>query len=38
MSDLRQSGRGGHLLPFGTPADIEADVKAKIEMLGRGGG
>lgn len=26
------------LLPFGTPAEIEADVKAKIEVLGRGGG
>jgi uroporphyrinogen decarboxylase len=26
------------LLPFGTPAEIEADVKAKIETLGRGGG
>ena len=27
-----------NLLPFGTPADIEADVKAKIDVLGRGGG
>jgi len=27
-----------NLLPFGTPADIEADVKAKISVLGRGGG
>ena len=27
-----------NLLPFGTPAEIEADVKAKIEVLGRGGG
>lgn len=26
------------LLPFGTPAEIEADVKARIEVLGRGGG
>jgi len=26
------------LLPFGTLAEIEADVKAKIEVLGRGGG
>lgn len=26
------------LLPFGTPGEIEADVKAKIEILGRGGG
>jgi uroporphyrinogen decarboxylase len=26
------------LLPFGTPEDIEADVKAKIAVLGRGGG
>ncbi len=26
------------LLPFGTPREIEADVKAKIEVLGRGGG
>ncbi len=26
------------LLPFGTPKDIEADVKAKIEVLGRNGG
>ncbi len=26
------------LLPFGTPAEIEADVKAKIEVLGRNGG
>jgi uroporphyrinogen decarboxylase len=26
------------LLPFGTPAEIEADVKRKIEVLGRGGG
>jgi uroporphyrinogen decarboxylase len=26
------------LLPFGTPAQIEADIKAKIEVLGRGGG
>ena len=26
------------LLPFGTPAEIEADVKAKIQVLGRGGG
>ena len=26
------------LLPFGTPLEIEADVKAKIEVLGRGGG
>jgi uroporphyrinogen decarboxylase len=27
-----------NLLPFGTPGEIEADVKAKIEVLGRGGG
>ncbi|MFC2031052.1 uroporphyrinogen decarboxylase family protein [Chloroflexota bacterium] len=27
-----------NLLPFGSPAEIEADVKAKIEVLGRGGG
>lgn len=27
-----------HLLPKGTPEEIEADVKAKIEVLGRGGG
>ncbi len=27
-----------NLLPFGTPAEIEADVKAKIGALGRGGG
>jgi uroporphyrinogen decarboxylase len=26
------------LLPFGTPADIETDVKARIEVLGRAGG
>ena len=26
------------LLPFGSPLEIEADVKAKIEVLGRGGG
>jgi uroporphyrinogen decarboxylase len=26
------------LLPFGTPEEIEADVKSKIEVLGRGGG
>ena len=26
------------LLPFGTPKEIEADVKSKIEVLGRGGG
>ncbi len=26
------------LLPFGSPAEIEADVKAKIEVLGQGGG
>jgi len=26
------------LLPFGTPEEIEADVKAKIKVLGRGGG
>jgi uroporphyrinogen decarboxylase len=26
------------LLPFGTPAEIEAEVKAKIEVLGRDGG
>ncbi len=26
------------LLPFGTPAQIEADVRAKIEVLGRRGG
>jgi uroporphyrinogen decarboxylase len=26
------------LLPFGTAEEIEADVKAKIEVLGRGGG
>jgi uroporphyrinogen decarboxylase len=26
------------LLPFGTPEEIEADVKAKIKILGRGGG
>lgn len=27
-----------YLLPFGTPAEIESDVKAKIEVLGHGGG
>ncbi len=27
-----------NLLPFGTPSEIEADVKAKIAVLGRGGG
>ena len=27
-----------HLLPMGTPEEIDADVKAKIEALGRGGG
>jgi uroporphyrinogen decarboxylase len=27
-----------NLLPFGSPAEIEADVKRKIEVLGRGGG
>ena len=27
-----------NLLPFGTAEEIEADVKAKIEVLGRGGG
>jgi uroporphyrinogen decarboxylase len=27
-----------NLLPFGSPEEIEADVKAKIEVLGRGGG
>jgi uroporphyrinogen decarboxylase len=27
-----------NLLPFGTPQQIEADVKAKIAVLGRGGG
>jgi uroporphyrinogen decarboxylase len=27
-----------NLLPFGTPEQIDADVKAKIEVLGRGGG
>ncbi len=27
-----------HLLPNGTPEEIDADVKAKIEALGRGGG
>ncbi len=27
-----------HLLPKGTPAEIEADIKAKIEALGPGGG
>jgi len=26
------------LLPFGTPEEIEQDIKAKIEVLGRGGG
>ncbi|MGQ9501906.1 MAG: uroporphyrinogen decarboxylase family protein [Anaerolineae bacterium] len=26
------------LLPFGSPTEIEADVKAKIEILGQGGG
>jgi uroporphyrinogen decarboxylase len=26
------------LLPFGTPKEIEADVKSKIDVLGRGGG
>ncbi|MGE5601889.1 MAG: uroporphyrinogen decarboxylase family protein [Nitrososphaerales archaeon] len=26
------------LLPFGTPEEIEADVKARINVLGRGGG
>ncbi len=26
------------LLPFGTPAEIEADIRAKIQVLGRGGG
>jgi uroporphyrinogen decarboxylase len=26
------------LLPFGAPEEIEADIKAKIEVLGRGGG
>jgi uroporphyrinogen decarboxylase len=26
------------LLPFGTPSEIEADVKAKIDVLGRNGG
>ncbi len=26
------------LLPFGTPAEIEADIRAKIAVLGRGGG
>lgn len=26
------------LLPFGTPVEIEAEVKAKIDVLGRGGG
>jgi uroporphyrinogen decarboxylase len=26
------------LLPFGTPEDIEADIKTKIEVLGKGGG
>lgn len=26
------------LLPFGTPAEIEADAKSKIEILGHGGG
>jgi uroporphyrinogen decarboxylase len=26
------------LLPFGTPEEIEADVRSKIEVLGRGGG
>ncbi len=26
------------LLPFGTPAEIEADVRSKIDVLGRGGG
>ncbi len=26
------------LLPFGTPAEIAADVKSKIDVLGRGGG
>jgi uroporphyrinogen decarboxylase len=27
-----------HLLPFGTPEEIEAEVKAKVEALGAGGG
>jgi uroporphyrinogen decarboxylase len=27
-----------HLLPNGTPAEIEADVAGKIKMLGVGGG
>jgi uroporphyrinogen decarboxylase len=27
-----------NLLPFGTPEQIEADVKAKIDVLGEGGG
>ena len=26
------------LLPFGTPEEIEADIKAKIEVLGKDGG
>jgi len=26
------------LLPFGSPAEIEADVKTKIAILGQGGG
>ncbi len=29
---------GNALLPFRTPAQIEADVRAKIGVLGRGGG
>jgi uroporphyrinogen decarboxylase len=27
-----------NLLPFGSPAEIEADIKAKIQVLGKGGG
>ncbi len=27
-----------HLLPFGTPEEVEAEVKAKIEVLGKNGG
>ena len=25
-------------MPFGTPAEIDADIEAKIDVLGRGGG
>jgi uroporphyrinogen decarboxylase len=27
-----------HTLPFGTPEDVEAEVKARIETVGKGGG